>query len=49
MRMAGSYSSDSYQMHMATEADTGDEGAGAMQMQMLVESHRVGECSPKQG
>ena len=49
MRMAGTYSSDSYQMQMATEADTGDEGAGAMQMQMRVESRRVGECSAKQG
>ena len=49
MRMAGNYSSDSYQMQMATEADTGDEGAGAMQMQMRVEAHRIGECSAKQG
>jgi hypothetical protein len=48
MRMAGNYSSDSYQMQMATEADTGDEGAGAMQMQMRVEAKRVGECSAKQ-
>lgn len=49
MRMAGSYASESYQMQMATEADTGDEGGGAMQMQMRVEAHRVGECSAKQG
>ena len=47
MRMAGNYSSDSYQMQMATEADTGDEGAGAMQMQMRVEAKRVGECTAK--
>ena len=49
MRMAGNYSSDAYQMQMATEADTGDEGAGAMQMQMRVEAKRVGECSAKKG
>jgi hypothetical protein len=47
MRMAGTYSSDSYQMQMATEAKTGGEGAGAMQMQMRVESRRIGECSAK--
>ena len=49
MRMAGTYSSDSYQMQMATETETGDEGVGAMQMQMRVEARRVGECSAKQG
>jgi hypothetical protein len=49
MRMAGTYSSDSYQMQMATQADTGEAGAGAMQMQMRVEAKRVGECSAKQG
>ena len=48
MRMAGTYAPDSYQMQMATEADTGDEGGGAMQMQMRVEARRVGECSAKQ-
>jgi hypothetical protein len=49
MRLAGTYSSDSYQMQMATAADTGDEGAGAMQMQMRVEAKRIGQCSAKQG
>ena len=34
-------------MQMATEAQTGDEGMGAMQMQMRVESKRIGECSAK--
>ena len=48
MRMAGTYSSDAYQMQMATEAQTGDEGIGAMQMQMRVESRRIGECGAKQ-
>ena len=47
MRMAGTYSSDAYQMQMATEAQTGDEGMGAMQMQMRVEFKRIGECSAK--
>ena len=46
MRMAGTYSPDSYQMQMATET-SGEEGMGAMQMQMRVESKRVGECSAK--
>jgi|SRR3954449_1152593 hypothetical protein len=49
MRMAGTYSPDSYQMQMATETESGDEGVGAMQMQMRVEARRVGECSAKQG
>jgi hypothetical protein len=49
MRMAGNYSSDSYQMQMATAADTDDEGAGGMQMQMRVEARRIGECSAKDG
>jgi len=49
MRMAGTYSPDSYQMQMATEAETGDEAGHALQMQMRVEAQRVGECSAKQG
>lgn len=48
MKMAGTYSPDSYQMQMATEAGAGDE-EHAMQMQMRVEARRVGECSAKQG
>ena len=46
MRMAGTYSPESYQMQMATQT-SGEEGMGAMQMQMRVESQRVGECSAK--
>ena len=49
MRMAGTYSPDSYQMQMATETAAGADGAGGMQMQMRVEAKRVGECSAKQG
>jgi hypothetical protein len=49
MRMAGTYSPDSYQMQMATEVQSSDEAARAMQMQMRVEARRVGECTAKQG
>lgn len=49
MRMAGTYSPDSYQMLMATEVEASDEGQQAVQMQMRVEARRVGECSAKQG
>lgn len=49
MRMAGTYSADSYQMQMATEVETSDDAVHGMQMQMRVEAKRVGECSAKQG
>jgi len=49
MRMAGTYSPDVYQMHMATEMEASDDAVHAMQMQMRIEAHRVGECSAKQG
>ena len=49
MRMAGTYSPDSYQMQMATEVESSDEATRAMQMQMRVEARRVGECTAKQG
>jgi hypothetical protein len=49
MRMAGSYSPENYTMHMASEVDASDEAEHAMQMQMRVEAHRVGECGAKQG
>jgi hypothetical protein len=49
MRMAGTYSPDSYQMQMATEVESSDEATRAMQMQMRVEARRVGECTTKQG
>jgi hypothetical protein len=49
MRLAGTYSPDSYQMQMATEVDTSSEAVQAMQMQMRVEARRIGECRAKQG
>ena len=53
MQMIGTFSPDSYEMHMATMLQATDEAldaAGhAMQMQMRVESQRVGECRAKQG
>ena len=50
MQMAGTYSPDSYQMQTSMKAapDRPDAGSG-MQMQMRIESRRVGECSAKQG
>jgi hypothetical protein len=49
MRMAGTYSPDSYQMQMATKVQPAEGAEQAMQMQMRVEAHRVGECSATQG
>lgn len=50
MQMAGTYSSDNYEMHMATMATANDgETSHAMQMQMRVEGRRIGECSAKRG
>jgi hypothetical protein len=49
MRMAGTYSPDSYQMQMATQVETSNGDQQAMQMQMRVEAHRVGECTASQG
>jgi hypothetical protein len=49
MRMAGTYSADSYRMQMASEVDASDEAEHAMQMQMRVEARRVGDCPAKQG
>jgi hypothetical protein len=49
MQMAGTYSPDNYQMEMSTKVEAADRGARAMQMQMRVESSRVGECPAKQG
>jgi hypothetical protein len=48
MRMAGTYSPDSYQMQMASQMSTDDQGAGTMQMQMRVDARRIGECGAKQ-
>ena len=47
--VAGTYSSESYRLRMATELDASDEAQHAMQMQVRVVSQRVGECSPKPG
>ena len=50
MQMAGTYSPESYQMQTSmTAAADKDDPASGMQMQMLVEARRVGECSAKQG
>jgi hypothetical protein len=49
LRLTGTYAPDSYQMHMASEVETSDEGEHAMQMQMRVESRRIGQCKAKQG
>lgn len=50
MKMAGTYSPDSYQMQtsMTAAADKGDAASG-MNMQLRVEAQRVGECKAKQG
>lgn len=50
MKMAGTYSPDSYRMQtsMTAAADKGDAASG-MNMQMRIESQRVGECKTKQG
>jgi Protein of unknown function (DUF3617) len=50
MKMAGTYSPDSYQMQtsISAAADKGEE-AGGMNMQMRIESQRIGECKAKQG
>ncbi len=49
MRLAGTYSPDSYQMLMATEAEADEESGQGMHMQMRVEARRIGECSAKRG
>jgi hypothetical protein len=45
MQMAGTYSPDSYQMQMSTKVEPTAGGEGGMNMEMRVDSHRVGECS----
>jgi hypothetical protein len=53
MQMIGTFSPERYEMHMATMLQATDEAldaAGhAMQMQMRVESQRIGECRAKRG
>ena len=44
MQMAGTYSPDTYQMHMKTKA--GPEAQG-LTMQMSVNARRIGECTGK--
>ena len=48
MRMAGTYSRDSYQMSMAMEHEGGKADEAAMAMKMRVEAHRVGQCTGKE-
>jgi hypothetical protein len=45
MRMAGTYSPDSYQMSMAMEHEGGKADEAALAMKMRVEAHRVGQCT----
>lgn len=45
MRMAGTYSPDSYQMRMAMEHEGGKADEAALAMKMRVEAHRVGQCT----
>jgi hypothetical protein len=45
MRMAGTYSPDSYQMSMAMEHEGAKADDGAMTMKMRVEARRVGQCT----
>jgi hypothetical protein len=47
MSINGSYSRDSYEATMAMDVSGGREGS--MKMRSHSESHRVGECSAKQG
>jgi hypothetical protein len=45
MQMAGTYSPDSYQMHMTSK---GGAAAHSMTMKMSVDAKRVGECTGKE-
>jgi hypothetical protein len=47
MRMAGTYSPESYQMQTAMKASSGKGEEGAMSMTMRIEANRVGECPAK--
>jgi hypothetical protein len=48
MRMAGTYSPDSYQMQTSMDRKGGSGPEGAMTMAMRVEAKRIGECKPGQ-
>ena len=47
MTMQGSYSPDTYQMHMSMKADAGSGPPGGMTMKMRVDAKRIGECDGK--
>lgn len=47
MEMAGTYSPETYQMHMATKTDGGAGTSAGMSMQMRIDARRVGECTAK--
>jgi hypothetical protein len=49
MRMAGTYSPDSYQMQTSMDMKGSSGPEGSMTMAMRVEAKRVGECKPGQG
>jgi len=49
MQMAGTYSSDDYQMQTSMKMDGGSTPEGSMAMTMRIEAKRVGECKAKQG
>lgn len=49
MKMAGTYSPDSYQMQTSMKASGRDEATGGMTMRMRIEASRVGECTGKEG
>jgi hypothetical protein len=48
MKMAGTYSPDSYALEMANSFQASN-AEPAMQMQMRVDAHRIGECPAKKG
>ena len=47
MMMNGTYSPESYDMHMSSNAEGAPGAAGAMKMEMHVQSRRIGECTEK--
>jgi hypothetical protein len=49
MKMAGTYSPDSYQMQTSMTASGKDGAAAGMAMRMRIEAQRVGECTGEEG
>lgn len=45
--MAGSYSPDTYAMHMAMHQEGGEKSSAGMSMKMRVDAQRTGECDAK--